>query len=1109
MSKSATSKLKKLFHKTKSTDNEKNDILHGDAGPATQGASSERLQSGLGAVSPRDGTISGDILPTIQASDEKRRRRFLSLMLKKKRRSTETSIDDPLFHNGADELESFSSNMSFDQISVSTEYCPNSTKTQGESYQDNISFKSFDMSALNSAPLSPNKSKNKSSDGMFNRIGSFFSSKRKKSRSNSSGGSDDGSQQAVGTPVSPQSPGSSIFSNQGLEEDVQRTPTATRRDVETEGAGGRAGRTQGSLSELQAESSVFIGSSSPTTSSLDSLVVGDVGYMPFADSDSSGRGSVMELQVSATSGVSRVEAGGEADNHTSADLLPSGSKQATELSHNEDFMGEVKKKLQVHVEQTTGSAGGSPVAQTTLRSFELSQSHLNPDVTSLVTESKKTSLKTSVGGKTSYLVGVTLVSSRTTSSSDYQPDGEGEDSQAPGKNTGRRALKSISTSETTTPSHATTQDSPGQIHKALWVETHMEEEGASLDPPVKLRKVVLGKTHPGEEQAERKGEKELAVLAVPGTAAPVEYNAGVPAADTEVKDGGRVPKLAGYTAPGTRETETNITQQEDLSPGIDSELSPPLDDQTTLTKEEKRRSLKLSQSETFFTKKVYVSPEPSIDADEQTDRELNKSDNIDLESKIPLKSVKLLPSLKKVFAEDFNDPNDDDIITSAEITEGTHSPLNHHDCNAVDCSPTTPSIELDLTSPAGNMPGHRTQPYNRASGSRGQRSPQVNPPNQAEEVGNIASHSKGPPPPVRPKSKNVIAIGKGFAGGGGDAGISSGAPLRRTSKDGFETTEVMCPTSKDQPTTGKTDVADSSKSRIPKKSLNEAVPKALPSANTSSLSDVLEVVSFDGSRPQKIPKPKHLTMRTDKKPISEEVKMVSPTKVPVMSPSSSKDTEDIKTMIPKNSEPKDVKKQGPFRPESNNSGVVPKSRLPKATDPSSSPAVKKSKDGKLLTSDTNGKKCQITEKASGASIQPSTPTSPKQKELPSPEDRPTDETLETKKESKRPSPLSTNNDNTPCDDLDPPTPASPTKTKKPVSLRLKKQSNITSPTIDKTAEDPGKLSPLKLRSPVKDQSDSVTVASKLPLFRQKTPPKRKLNNPLKQSDQTAHLPMRK
>ncbi|CDQ71503.1 unnamed protein product [Oncorhynchus mykiss] len=1008
----------------------------------------------------------------------------------------------------------------------------------------------------------------KSSDRVLNRIGSFFSIKKKKSRSGSlSADSEDGSwlgpgspvspqspgspvsPHSPGSPVSPQSPGSPLSPHQPPQEDWQRTPTTTRREGEVVEAG--AGPVQGSLSELQEEGSMFSTSSSPGTSSLASLVVVDRGDLLFAGSDSSGRGSVREVQVCRASRA-EAEADGEADrnswNLTPTNSSSSGADQVPGLSPTEDVVGEASRRLQVHLEQTTvkdrdGSGGGSPVVQNTLRSFDLSQSHLKADFTSLVTESKNTSLKTSVGGKGSYLVGVTVGSqSHTPSSSDPQPEGEeGKDSPAMGKKNRRRALKSISSStpETAPPTQTTlhggeegtTQDSPVKLHKALWVETHL-----------------------GEEEGERKGKRKSvnlhSVLAIPMTVAPVEYpdTAGVlatltPSAVSAAEASGREPKpkLAVSTAPASKESKTtNKAQPRANSPGTDSESSTPLEYQMALSKEEKHRSVKLSRSEKIFPKKVYVSPEPSFDGDEQTKTELENNDIADLASKIPQKSeVKLSPSPQKVYV-DLKEPNNDCIITAGEITKGTDSDQRHHDPMAVDSSPTSPTPELDEASPTTTMPGRKTQPNTGGSRVRCQGTTQVTPSKPGDKVGNVASRSKCPPPPVGPKSKAVLGMAKGKGlKDGGKAGISSGAPSQRTPKDGSEKTKVMSPTLKDQPTAGKTEVTDSPKSKIPKKSQTEAVSKPPLSPGTTSVVDVSVAVSLHvlGSKPQKTPKPKHLMIKTDKKPITEEVNEVgsggkptpgpvtseeaSPTKVPVMSPVNSdkvnlsngmeKDPEDNNTDIAKTSEPKDVKKQAPTRPDSTNSSMIPKSRLPKAPDNSLS-LVRKMKDGKLQTIDTGSKTTKTTERASVVNSRPSTPTSPKQQELPSPEEMPPDETMTTEPEkgSKLPCPLQTNlpqqasNKSTPRDDGDTPTPPSllPTKQEKPASLGLKKQSNITSPTMDMTADDSGKASPLSLKSPVKDPSDSVTVASKRAMFRQVTPPKGKPSKPLKKYEQT-------
>uniref|UniRef100_A0A8C7N6B2 Crystallin beta-gamma domain containing 1a n=1 Tax=Oncorhynchus kisutch TaxID=8019 RepID=A0A8C7N6B2_ONCKI len=782
---------------------------------------------------------------------------------------------------------------------------------------------------------------------MLNRISSLFSTKKKKSRSGSlSVGSEDGSWLGPGSPISTPSPGSPLSPHQ---KDGLRT-TTTQKEGEVVEAG--AGPVLESLSELQAKGSVFSSSTSPSTSILASLLEADTGDLPFADSDSSGRGSVREVQVCR---VSRAEA----------------------ESDGEDVVEEVNRRLQVYLKEQSTT-----------------------DVTSLGIESKKTSLKTSVGGKGSYLLGVTLASqSHTPSSSDPQPEGEeGENSPAMGKKNRRRALKptSVSSAETASPSQMTLEgkqgtrrDSPAKLHKPVWVETHLGEEP------------------------------------IPVSVAPVVYTdtAGVLATVTlSAVSGGREPELAVSTAPVSKDSETNKARPEATSPATDSECSPPLEDQTALSKEEKRRSVKLSHSEKLFTKKVYVSPEPSFDGDEQTERELENNDIVDLASKIPQKSeVKLLPSLKKVNVN-LKEPNNDCIISVGEITEGTDFDLSHHEPKAVDSSPTP---DLDEASVTTTMPGRKTQPNTGGSGVRGQGMPQVTVSKPGDKVGHVASRLKSPSPSVGPKSKAGLGMAKGKGlTDGGKSGVSSGAPSQRTTKDGGEKTEVMPSTSKGQLTAEKTEVTDSPKSRIPKKSLSESALKPPVSPDTTSVVDVSEVVPVAGSKQQKTPEPKHLMMKTGTKPIVEEVKgvgsgekqtsgpvkseEVSPTKVPLMSPvkfskDKSKDSSDKVNLVnglekdpedntttAKTSEPKDVKKQTPTHPDSNNSSMIPKSRLPKAPDNSS---VRKAKNCKPQTIDTGSKKTKTTERASGVNSWPSTPTSPKQQELPSPEERPTDETL--------------------------------------------------------------------------------------------------------------------
>lgn len=163
-----------------------------------------------------------------------------------------------------------------------------------------------------------------------------------------------------------------------------------------------------------------------------------------------------------------------------------------------------------------------------------------------------------------------------------------------------------------------------------------------------------------------------------------------------------------------------------------------------------------------------------------------------------LSSLNSSPSPQKVYV-DLKEPNNDCIITAGEITKGTDSDQRHHDPMAVDSSPTSPTPELDEASPTTTMPGRKTQPNTGGSRVRCQGTTQVTPSKPGDKVGNVASRSKCPPPPVGPKSKAVLGMAKGKGlKDGGKAGISSGAPSQRTPKDGSEKTKVMSPTLKDR-----------------------------------------------------------------------------------------------------------------------------------------------------------------------------------------------------------------------------------------------------------------------------------------------------------------------
>ncbi|TTS81760.1 Beta/gamma crystallin domain-containing protein 1 [Bagarius yarrelli] len=223
-----------------------------------------------------------------------------------------------------------------------------------------------------------------------------------------------------------------------------------------------AGLKQASPGGGEVERGFFSDKGSPSVQSVASLVT-DGGDLPFADSDSSG--SVRNLVVA----TKREEKDG-------TELLVAEAKKLRVFLEEISFTDDGPDR---HVTQKT-------IAQCTDIPVKNSAEPKSPEV-------KKTVLKPVVGGKGIYsaLAGVTLspqsrVESRVESSSTdlFSTEDMGK------KTTSRRRSRKLSSGsqEPTSPSKPLSPEaenesalalpSPVQIHKAVWVETHLEEEGS-------------------------------------------------------------------------------------------------------------------------------------------------------------------------------------------------------------------------------------------------------------------------------------------------------------------------------------------------------------------------------------------------------------------------------------------------------------------------------------------------------------------------------------------------------------------------------------------------------------------------------------------------------
>ncbi|XP_067098867.1 beta/gamma crystallin domain-containing protein 1 isoform X1 [Osmerus mordax] len=1085
MSKSNTSKIKNLFHKSKSLDKKNKDGEHSmysesfrDGEPAKPIPRSSTSPSSPTFDSPRDATLSGNMVPT--SPRKKKAKRFLSFKLKKNK--SNDSAGDDLFFN--EELDSFKRQMSYDQMSVMTECSMRTDLDESDLRPETKSMMNLDMAHFRS-PTSPSKHR-KSSDekGMLSRLGSFFSSKRRKSRGGrASEASDDASLSGSSSPIYPLSPGCP----QSSDSDGQKTPTPSHGESDVAGlcmAEVQPGTGKGEVTKY-----------SPSTTSLASLLV-DERDLPFADSDSSCQGSVREVQVCKVSPVQSTgeRKSGNVTPTTFAFPLSTSSRAESPIEHGltEAIVVEVSKRLQIHLEETTlrNEEGEGTI---TLKSFKIplaksGETPKSPKLTSNSTESKISSLKIAGWGTA-------------------QPN-----SPARGRRSSetRRAVQSTSSTseETITPIQSSLpgtkeEGKPGSeetLHKAVWVETYLGDEKGAQEGREK-------------EREEGPGADSPQAVTTPVTVISVQDfdTQGASAISTLSAAESHGRELSVPAAPATTELQTTSPRQGVSKSRINSDKS------SSLEKEDRAATLtQLSHSVKVLAKKVYISREPSLEGEEQVEKEKDKS--LDYSQKSELE---LPPNLKSTN----NQPNHDS--SSAEKTsEHTDTELNLHVQTAIADSPTkttrtaSKASDMDDTS---DMPGQRTQSHAGGSGVKGQCASPTKPEAQVgtgSRPGGTSVVKSKPPPKV--KLKGLVAKTK----------------VVTPKKDDSETKEGMSPLSEEPSAVVRSEevVVTSPKSRIPKKSFEKSLDDPSKPATEQDPTSGGYVSESVISKPSTPPKPKELMLQNpvtsstvDRKPSFEHVKggssggkstrvsvqsgEVLPAKVPrsVTKLRKDKSEENTSTGEPINGLVTDTKNANTVHSTekltpSKDSPVktqIPKSRLPKVQEQSSSSARKRS-NSKPEPSDPESLKTGQTE--SGVTGVPSTPTSPKPLELLLSEKKLSAEKKPYETSEKTGitlfGPLSRNMPKQPpnkrraSEEGDPPTPASPTTAEKPSPLRGKEHS-------DCKAKKDAMLSPKQTgKSPerteqVKDPSDVSCSASKLPTLRQKSPTKTLSSTPLK------------
>ncbi|XP_027130693.1 microtubule-associated protein futsch isoform X2 [Larimichthys crocea] len=1062
MSKSSTLKVKNFF-KLKSPEKESKErkasaSLRDGEDTANPRDKSQTLPTSPGALSPGDGvTLAENICPV--SPKEKKKKKLLSFRLKKKK--PKPGVGDgggEVFFPETDELDSFMSHRSFDQMSVSTE-CSFRTESDWGPDSESTSVISLDMNNLHS-PTSPSKFFKNSEEkkGVFDRISHFFHSKKKKSssRQNSDASSD------ASLPTSPSSP----LSPKSQQEDGLKTPTPSRKDDELKARYARGAECGDTLSQSSSRSA----SSSPSvfTSEAD---------LPFADSNSSGRSSVREVHVCRASTAS-----GE---RNSGNVTPTTVNLATSTHPNADLSSglgfadsvveEVSRRLLVSLDESTAkntesSGGDEAVNKTVVSTFKIpfskgSEAPKSPNLTSISLATKQTSVTVGERGHSTTLKGIALGSQSSTSHSvTSQQEGE-ECADMSRENSAKRRARVLSwetVNAALNPSSEEEQvprgDSPVQLHKAIWVETHLGEEEEVIREGEKEKDI----TKEGEEGFRTDSPP---VLAIPVIVIPEDDSVteGTSTPSETPPSRGSLPELTISLAPTAGEFQTTLEQPEEPDSGTHSKPSSLKEKRKSREIRVTRKTVNLPSKHRVLGQKVCVSPASSVDESGETGEEYDRdSTSKASDTATEVKQLSSLPNNNVEFKED-------NLETLPTTDENTHSETNTPE----------PIVKEKIDSEASDFDDtsdmHRPKSQAVGSGVKGQGTNQATPSKRgvkstSESWHTTTSGTRSPSSAAGSRTKNVTTKDK-TSTESTKVGSPSDLPSQREHSN--DKTVSMLPTLKDQ-SSGASSSVTGSKSKIPKRSTSDADVKSPVTPDKTSPTDASVVTS----KLQKQPRTKEslkspvTPTKAGRKPSFEEAKGgkarpgdISPTKTThktgikhikekadedsdsfnlVNSMEVDNEESSIETGHPNDMESRDVKKRAQHHLENN------ASRLPV-----SSPTIKSRQP---ITIQTDSDRPKTLRKQSAEQEQEVTSG-----ERPGSETSPLSP-MKGSMLSTRPSKLSKRSvshkeSDTPTSCVSPP----PSIQEKTVSLRLSKQSDI---------------KPSK--APAKDSADPSSPVSKLP-----------------------------
>ncbi|XP_047201971.1 uncharacterized protein crybg1a isoform X2 [Girardinichthys multiradiatus] len=574
-----TGTLKGLF-KQKSAEREKEKkelkraaTIHRDD-PSSVQRDPGPLSPGDGRTLPEDGLLSSP-------KEKKSKRSFFSLRIKKKKRNNDEEGE------GFEELDSFSSRLSYDQMSVSTE-CSFRPGSESDPQSEQSSVINLDMSQQ-SSPMSPSKLKGEKK-GTFNRIISLFQKKKSTSSRHQSNTSTNSSLPA--SPISPRLFESHLVD--GLKH-LTNSPTGSHDSSPRAGC-------DDSLSQ----------SSSPSVASL----IGDDPDLPFADSSSCGRSSVRELNVSRISTVG-VQKNSKNVTPTNAEL-PSATcpYSNTDLGFAESVVEEVSKRLQVNLDNNIQSfSEENVVTPTTPMSVKTpisltGDTPKSPNLTSISLGSKKTVVKVGEKGHSTALRGITLNSQSFTSCTITSQ----QEINAPDAQKGRSevGISSCSQSEEiaavvwSSPSEreqTARGDSPIQLHKAIWVETYLGDE-----------QEAEGETDVTEQEEEVFRLDSPPVLALPVTVVP-EDEVVTQEESASLLSSSSLPESDITVAATWQQFQTSLMQPEEPDTSMIPEPEPLQEKPREIRMT--RKTVSLPSKGKVFAKRVFIQSESSLEGDEE------------------------------------------------------------------------------------------------------------------------------------------------------------------------------------------------------------------------------------------------------------------------------------------------------------------------------------------------------------------------------------------------------------------------------------------------------------------------------------------------------------